>query len=234
MTIISHKYKFIFLKTGKTAGTSVEMALEPICGEQDICAPITVKKTPRPGEESHRPRNHTGLFLPCFKRPYGRYASFSKEIKHVLRRQKYTGHMTAIEVRSRLPRKIWEEYFKFTIVRNPWDYAVSKFFFAQRHKNEQMPFEEWIRRNIVNDGMGFYSLDGEVAVDHVLRYETLEQDLEDCLKKLGIEEPPKLPRAKAGFRPKNSDYREVHTEETRKHVAEVCRPMIDHFGYTFE
>ncbi|MEM7193183.1 MAG: hypothetical protein AAF405_10065, partial [Pseudomonadota bacterium] len=38
--IISHKHKFIFLKTKKTAGTSVELALSQICGESDVITPL--------------------------------------------------------------------------------------------------------------------------------------------------------------------------------------------------
>ena len=34
--IISHRYKFIFIKTHKTAGSSMEMALGPLCGPDDI------------------------------------------------------------------------------------------------------------------------------------------------------------------------------------------------------
>ena len=34
--ILSHKYKFIFLKTRKTAGTSLEIALSRFCEEGDI------------------------------------------------------------------------------------------------------------------------------------------------------------------------------------------------------
>ena len=34
--IISHKHKFIFLKTIKTAGTSIQAALEEHCGKDDI------------------------------------------------------------------------------------------------------------------------------------------------------------------------------------------------------
>ena len=38
--ILSHRYRFIFLKTGKTAGTSIEIALSEYCGAKDIITPI--------------------------------------------------------------------------------------------------------------------------------------------------------------------------------------------------
>ena len=39
--IISHKYKFIFIKIRKTAGTSIEVALSRFCGEDDVLTPIS-------------------------------------------------------------------------------------------------------------------------------------------------------------------------------------------------
>ena len=38
--IISHAYRAVFLKTNKTAGTSIEIALSRFCGELDVM-PIT-------------------------------------------------------------------------------------------------------------------------------------------------------------------------------------------------
>ncbi|NEQ36330.1 MAG: hypothetical protein F6K40_08560 [Okeania sp. SIO3I5] len=39
--IISHKYKFIFLKTIRTAGTSVEIYLSRFCGDNEVITPIS-------------------------------------------------------------------------------------------------------------------------------------------------------------------------------------------------
>lgn len=53
--IISHKHKFIFIKTQKTAGTSIETYLSQFCDENDIVTPFG-----RP-EEGHIPRNWQGF-----------------------------------------------------------------------------------------------------------------------------------------------------------------------------
>jgi hypothetical protein len=41
--IISHEYRYIFIKTAKTAGTSIEMALSRYCGPDDIITPLWKK-----------------------------------------------------------------------------------------------------------------------------------------------------------------------------------------------
>ena len=41
--LISHKHKFIFLKTPKTAGTTTEILLSAICGHEDVITPVTKK-----------------------------------------------------------------------------------------------------------------------------------------------------------------------------------------------
>ena len=38
--ILSHKYKYIFIKSFKTASTSLEIALSRFCDKEDIITPI--------------------------------------------------------------------------------------------------------------------------------------------------------------------------------------------------
>jgi hypothetical protein len=54
--IVSHRHRFIFVKTLKTAGTSIEVFLSQICGPDDIVTPIL------PHVEPHVPRNHDGFY----------------------------------------------------------------------------------------------------------------------------------------------------------------------------
>ena len=54
--IVSHKYRFIFIKTRKTAGTSIEIFLSQHCSLGDIVTPI------EPHVEPHVAHNHRGYF----------------------------------------------------------------------------------------------------------------------------------------------------------------------------
>jgi hypothetical protein len=118
--IISHLHKFIFLKPRKVAGTSVEVALARHCGDDDIVTPISAFN-PKWDEDQYA---HPGKKWPG----YGRHAT--------LRR-----------VRKQLGQDLWDDYFKFTIIRNPWDLVVSQYHWATR-TDEGNPYKGAVGRSL--------------------------------------------------------------------------------------
>src|SRR5262245_62801539 len=54
--IVSHKHKFIFIKTKKTAGTAIEAALSELCGPEDVITPY--REESEPARKGLSPQNY--------------------------------------------------------------------------------------------------------------------------------------------------------------------------------
>ena len=229
--IISHTHRYIFLKTNKTAGTSVEIALSKFCGAEDVIAPIS-----RVDEETRRSLGYRGAQhdeVPLRLHPPARRVLAALGGK----RLRYYNHMTADEVRRCVEPEVWRTYFKFCIERNPWDRVVSLYYYWVRGREPAPSLAEFVRtkvvRQLITRGRDVYTIGGEIAVDTVCLYERLDADLESVRTRLGIPEPLTLPRAKGGFRPERKHYSELYDEDSRAVVEEMFRPEIERFGYTF-
>lgn len=259
--IISHRHKFIFIKTEKTAGTSIELALSRVCGPTDV---ITALVHPEDREllRSLGPgyRGQQNDVIPLgFLNPLDMVRALK-----VMERPRFTNHIGARDVRRFVPREIWDSYYKFCVERNPWDKVVSLYFWwrkleAQfaadpaRFRSELGPAArgvEWMiahhpvgdrtlsqfvecgRANLIQ-GYDLYTIDGEIAVDRILRFERLGEEVSDVARHLGISDMPELPRAKSGVRKAGVHYRDQLGENERKKIARVFAREITLMGYEF-
>ena len=59
----------------------------------------------------------------------------------------YSRHSTLRRVRRRLGQKIWDDYLKFSITRNPWDLVVSQYHWATR-LDEGQPYKTAVLRSL--------------------------------------------------------------------------------------
>lgn len=227
--ILSHRYRFIFLKTRKTAGTSIEIALSQYCGEMDIITPITPRD-----EEIRRELGHRGP--QNFLIPWTGYGL--QDWTNLLtrgKRARYYNHMPADEIRRLVGPKIWTEYFKFCFERNPWDKAISSYFWKTRGREPRPPMLEFLR-SAPPEGLSnfeIYSIDGEVAVDHVGQYDSLDAELQRIAALLKLPGGITLPRAKGSFRQDQRHYRDIVGEEEKTIIDRVCAREIGRFGYSF-
>ena len=233
--IISHSHKFIFIKSEKTAGTSLEASLSGYCSGHDIVTPINDYRHNRTekGEFIHHAMNadeFIALNLPNLQ------------------------HVDAATIKRMVPADIWNGYFKVSMARNPWDRTVSDFFWKRRQDPATkprkrfyhyvgFPFNEvaqlrdglsaFIRsKDFVNNDR-YYILDERLCVDYVIRYEHLSENVQEVCEKIGL---PliELPRLKTGFRKKHHHYSEYFDEESAAIVAEKHKNDIRFFDYRFE
>lgn len=230
--LLCHKHRFIFLKTKKTAGTSIEISLSRFCdGPDDIITKLPPHDQVLRDEFNIHPKNHLAPVTEY--RPRDVY----KLLFQARLKRKYWGHISATEVRDRVGPEIWNSYYKIAFDRNPWDKTISNYYWRCRGKTGKIDLEEYFR--IYNGRFNqynfpVYSIDGKVAVDFLGRYENLVGDLTAALKNVGIDFDGWLPRAKGGARLDRRHYSEVLSDEQRDMVARHFRKEIDLLGYTFE
>ncbi|MYL26182.1 MULTISPECIES: sulfotransferase family 2 domain-containing protein [Halomonadaceae] len=233
--IISHKHQFIFLKTTKTAGTSIELALSRFCGPNDIITPLS--------SEEEKIRQKIGGTPPQNYRPTSRFQYTGRDWWKLLSRGKpprrYREHMPARKIRRHVRHETWNQYFKFCVARNPWDRVISQYYWRQRNlRQEEMPsimefLDSKHTQSLLRKGFGLYTLKGQVAVDKICRYESLEEDLEEVRQHLGLPEPLELPKAKSGVRKDKRHYSDVLSEAEKDRIADLFKDEIKLMGYQF-
>jgi hypothetical protein len=214
--IVSHEHGFVFMKTRKTAGTSVEIALSRVCGDDDVITPVT--------DDDELLRRARG----------GRGPQHYLEPPNLER--KAFNHMPVSMVRKMLGRQQFESYFSFAIERNPWDAVVSLFHWRYRDA-EPGSFREYVHSDAVETfatkNQRIYRIKGEVAVTRVLRYESLADELAAVWKELDLPGDPELPHAKSGTRPRGPSYRSYYDDMSRDRVATLFALPIRELGYEF-
>jgi len=229
--ILSHKYKFIFIKTNKTAGTSIETALSKHCGRKDIITPIS--------RRDEKKRRQLGGRRCCnYLAPVWEYSGedFTTLIKTGHPKKKYYNHMPAREIRDKIGEDIWNSYYKFCFERNPWDRMASLYFWLNK-KGKAPSMEEFLNSEkpalLKRRGIEAYSIDGKIAVDKICRFEQLQEELDSVCKKIGIAGGLELPHAKSGHRKDKKNYRNLFNDADRERVAEMFSEEIKLLGYEF-
>ena len=118
--IISHKYQYIFVKTTKTAGTSIEIALSRYCSRRDVITPIGA------ADEATR-REYGGRGPQNYRAPLTAYSllDFKRLIRLGKRKRWFYNHIAASPAAELIGEKKWRDYYKFCFERNPFDRLIS-------------------------------------------------------------------------------------------------------------
>jgi hypothetical protein len=237
--IISHSHRFIFIKTRKTAGTSLEIALSKFLGTEDVATPIS------PADEALRrelgfvgAQNHEEM-VETRRRKSGWLQAFAPRHRPIERKRLFYNHMPAAEIAERVAPEAWTGYRKVSIERNSWDLAVSLYFWRTKARGiDQMSFADFIAKGLAYRRSKYdtYSINGLPVTDRMLRFETLVADASALGRELGLPEDLGAIvdgiKAKSGFRPARN-YRELYDDRTREIIALQFAREIRLMGYAF-
>lgn len=228
--LISHTHKFIYTKTTKTASTSVEAYFERFCM--------------RPGE--WEPKH----LRDAYESEIGviGYRGYHPEGK------KWINHMPARMIRDAVGADVWGGYFKFCVIRNPWDKAISAFEHLGKthqlppglegdefrahyadHDDEQLRFLHWLKTVGSSVDRGAYLIDGQLCMDDMIRYENLQDDMRRVCAKLSLAwEPSFLPEYKTEYRRSEATVKRLYMSPAKDLIAQAFAFEIDAFSYRFD
>lgn len=183
--IISHTNKFIFIKSEKTAGSSVEQALQPSLLETDIYLPGS--------------------------------------------------HMLPFQIIETYPIDIFD-YFKFSIVRNPYDKMVSHYYWQQSIENNRYGSFDLLVKDFYDyksiSNWKYYSIDNNNIMNKIIKFENLQNDLNNLPINTNIDISNIF--EKSNVRPANIAYQELYSTTSKEMVEEQCSNEIEMFNYKFE
>jgi len=235
--LISHRKQFIYTKTYKTAGTSVEVYFEPYCMPEGTW------------EEKHLRDmyvSEAGIIG---------YRGAPKDVADLT----WWNHMPAALLKERLQDdEKWNSYFKFCVIRNPFDKVISAYhfqtkalpnqprwyyyrrkakkFFNQIFFNGISPamkrdFKRWLIEGNMFIDKDKYFIGDEMCMNYIIQYENLAQGIQEVCERLDIPfEPARIPRFKVSNRPKKS-YSAYYDQETIDLVTKLFEFEVKLFNY---
>jgi len=180
----------------------MEIALSNYLGKQDIITPINL-------EEEILRYKKTGIFPKNYssskkeEKKYNRYIKslaekkLSKKVLNNLEKNKeerfkkmiFFNHISGLKIKKLINKKIWSNYFKFTIERNPYDKAISFMFFANRFKKVKSLQKETNKTIKLKKYLNYplyMNNNKRKIVDYIINYNLLKKDIKYVEKKINL------------------------------------------------
>lgn len=143
-------------------------------------------------------------------------------------------------------QEVFDTFFKFSAVRNPWARAVSLFFRREGVQlKDRMSFEDFLDKHLYasdtcrqptlhkNQLDWLCDESGRCIMDYVYKVENFELAIKEIEER--TEGRLRLVNRAKNTNPKSpsQNYRELYSNRTRKIIAERFQKDIDYFKYTF-
>jgi hypothetical protein len=213
--ILSLGRKYVFVHIPKTGGTSLALALEARAMKDDIM----LGDTPKARKRRHR-------------------------VNGIRTKGRLWKHSTLSDIDGLVPDAVMDGLFAFTLVRNPWDRAVSYYHWLLTQKfdhpavrlAQSLDFADFITdplmiRSLQRTPAASYMrrANGRQQCDAFIRVEHFEQDSASLVVHLGFAIDLQVVNASD----RTADYRGYYSDKTARILGDCCAADIAAFGYSF-
>lgn len=157
-------------------------------------------------------------------------------------------YMTAMDIRDFVCEDKWNEYFKFAIVRNPWDKMVSLYKYRRKMKKipRALEFNQFIhgvdnyttprksKRNIIQTSNQLeFCVDknGVIILDYIGRFENIHKEWRHICNEIKCTKS--LPHVKV-TKSKHIHYSKYYDDESVDIISCRFDKDISYFGYKFK
>lgn len=246
--ILSEKHNFIFIKGRKVAGTSMEVLLSSICGDQDILTPITaideqsrLRTVGRGAQNYGASEAEHSAYIAAIK------AADQSDLIHVKTPSgAYTNHMSYVQLQEEYG-DFGADRFVFALERCPYRKIISlanmklNFDSYQKSGRNMVSSEAMLKAKISdlieNGGIDavknidlYKDKNGQVVV-HFLRYENLASEVLNIMSHIGVEEYSPLPHLKKGMSGQALDVLTVFSAEQLRAINKVFEEEFEYYAY---
>jgi hypothetical protein len=234
--IASFSKNFIFLKTHKTASTSIEIVLSSWCSDRDICTPFA-------GVDEITRVSFGGIAMNFaddadYVTKYqeaaraGDVAAMKSLRSPVQKRGRFTNHMPGTKVRELIP-ELWNTAYKFTVERHPYDRVISRVYWDRKGVGPVDLCSE-IDKAIEHPSLPnfpVYSENGNLLVDEVIRYDRLWPRINEMAAQYGEKPITDPPKAKGGYRTNRQPPEELLSAKQKARVYERTALEFEIMGF---
>ena len=240
--ILSHKYKFFFIRPLKVAGSSILYNLGKHCGDQDIVN--------SPDKAIARSNRIYETNFQSVKKNFNQIQEANNRVqRHGINKNRTHPriHISPFELKHTFPRE-WETYAKIGAVRNPWDavysmYVFEKKYFPEENIPHECTFTEWVdstEASMINERTALdFWFDRETGLpieyDFMIKYENLENDYKNVCEHFGIPYEPlvKLYTDTRMDVDPDRTYQKHYNARTRDYIGNLYSKLNDRYNYDF-